>query len=182
MSILRNITHQKHQQVEQLPFVQYLLKGSITTPDYIIYLAEMLAIYQQLESLAAAAGLFEGLDGLPRTANMQADLDELSPGHVTQLCPSTQAYLNYLAELHSSDRSHQLFAHVYVRHMGDLYGGKLIARAVPGSGRWYQFDNRGELSQAFNQRITIDLADEALTAFDHFGNIFTDLWVRVNTA
>lgn len=136
MSILRNITHEKHQQVEQLPFVQYLLKGNITTPDYIVYLAEMLAIYQQLESLAADIGLFDGLEGLPRTANMQAD----------------------------------------------LYGGKLIARAVPGSGLWYQFDNRSELSQAFNQRITIELADEALTAFGHYGNIFTDLWVRVNTA
>lgn len=91
MSILRNITHEKHQQVEQLPFVQYLLKGSITTSDYIIYLAEMLAIYQQLESLSADVGLFDGLEGLPRTANMQADLEELAPGHVTQLCLSTQA-------------------------------------------------------------------------------------------
>jgi heme oxygenase len=182
MTVLRSVTHEKHQQVEQLPFVQYLLKGNITKSDYIVYLAEMLSIYRQLETLAADVGLFDGLAELPRTANMQADLDELAPGHTTELCPSTKTYLDYLSMLHRSEKSHQLFAHVYVRHMGDLYGGKLISRVVPGSGRWYKFDNRSQLAQTFAQRVSVDLADEALTAFDHFGNIFTDLWTRVNTA
>ena len=79
-----------------------------------------------------------------------------------------------------SEHSKQLFAHVYVRHMGDLYGGKLIARRVPGTGRWYQFENRSELVKAFNERITVDLADEAQIAFDHYKNIFQELWTRIH--
>lgn len=164
-------------EVENLPFVQYLLKGNISQQHYVIYLAEMLAIYQHLELLVQQAGLFEGLEHLPRAQRMQADLEELAPGHVTVLCDSTQHYLKYLNSLAGSN---QLFAHVYVRHMGDLYGGKLIARVVPGSGRWYEFDNRAELAKTFNQRITLDLAEEAVTAFGHYANIFKELWNKLH--
>jgi heme oxygenase len=88
--------------------------------------------------------------------------------------------LIYLDQLAKSDHPNQLFAHVYVRHMGDLYGGKLIARGVPGSGRWYQFENRSDLAKAFNERITLDLADEAIVAFDNYNNIFQELWTRIH--
>jgi heme oxygenase len=140
----------------------------------------MTAIYQHLESLAQQAGLFDQLDGLPRAQLMQEDLSELAPGYQADLLSTTKTYLTYLDQLSQSDHPDQLFAHVYVRHMGDLYGGKLIARVVPGSGRWYQFENRAELAQRFNERVTLDLADEALTAFDHYGNIFQELWTRIH--
>ena len=71
-------------------------------------------------------------------------------------------------------------AHVYVRHMGDLYGGKIIAKLVPGSGNMYQFDDRPGLIKAFNQKLTLDLKDEALVAFDYFNEIFTDLWKEIH--
>jgi hypothetical protein len=180
MSVLREVTYEKHMAVEHLPFTQYLLGGTITEPDYVVYLAEMLAIYQHLERLAIQAGLFKGMEELPRSQHMQEDLAELAPDYRAELLPSTQAYLAYLDQLAQSDRSDQLFAHVYVRHMGDLYGGKLIARGVPGTGRWYQFENRGDLAKKFNERITIDLADEAIVAFDNYNNIFQDLWTRIH--
>jgi len=180
MSVLRAITHEKHMAVEQLPFVQHLLHGNIKVDNYVIYLAEMTAIYQHLEHLATQLNLFDTLEDLPRYARMQQDLDELSPGHCTQLLTSTRQYLEYLTELAQSDRSSQLFAHIYVRHMGDLYGGKLIARVVPGAGRWYEFENRAELSKKFNQQITLDLADEALVAFDWYGNIFQELGTKIH--
>jgi heme oxygenase len=180
MSVLREITQERHQAVENLPFIQYLLHGNITEPDYVIYLAEMLAIYQHLENLATQAGLFEGLEELPRAQKMREDLDELSPGHVIDPGPSTAQYLEYLSDLYDSPHRDQLFAHVYVRHMGDLFGGKLIARRVPGSGHWYEFENRGDLAKRFGQRVTLDLADEALTAFDQYANIFKDLWTRLH--
>lgn len=180
MSILREITQEKHMAVENLPFVQYLLKGNITTDHYVTYLAEMLAIYQCLENLAQQAGLFQGIEQLPRAEAMQQDLAELAPDYTAELLPSTQIYLQHLHGLSDSPSRSQLFAHVYVRHMGDLYGGKMISRVVPGSGLWYQFDNRAELARRFNEKITSNLADEALIAFDHFGNIFTHMWHRIH--
>jgi heme oxygenase len=180
MSVLREITQERHMAVEHLPFIQYLLKGNITESDYVIYLAEMTAIYQHLEHLAQQAGLFDGITGLPRARHMQADLEELAPGYHCELLPSTKFYLTHLDSVAKSAYPKQLFAHVYVRHMGDLYGGKLISRVVPGTGRWYQFENRSDLAKTFNERITIDLADEALVAFDHYNNIFQELWARIH--
>jgi len=175
MSILREVTLKKHQAVESLPFVQYLLKGNITQEHYVIYLAEMLAIYQALEQLATEIGLLDNLPELPRAEKMQHDLDELAPAYETDLSPSTYRYLDYISELAKSDRADQLFAHIYVRHLGDMYGGKIIARMSPGEGRWYQFDNRSDLVKRFNAQLSTDLAEEALVAFDFFGDIFKDL-------
>lgn len=181
MSILREVTLEKHQAVEALPFIQYLLHGDITEEHYVIYLAEMLAIYQHLENLASMSGLLDDMPELPRAERMRQDLDELAPNYQDELMPATRNYLDYLSTLYESDRSQDLFAHVYVRHLGDMYGGKLISRRVPGAGRWYEFDNRADLVKRFNARLSMDLAPEALTAFDHFSNIFQDLWRKIHT-
>jgi heme oxygenase len=182
MSILREVTAEKHAQVEALPFVQYLLKGNISTDHYIIYMAEMAEVYRHLESCADRAGLLTDLPGLHRADRIQADLEELSPGHKTVLTPGTLRYLQYVTELSQSARAHDLFAHIYVRHLGDMYGGKLISRSVPGAGLWYQFENRAELVKAFNSKLSLDLADEAQVAFEHFKDIFQDIWQRINIA
>jgi len=180
VSILRESTQQKHQAVEALPFVQYLLRGNISKEHYVVYLAEMHKIYQCLETLAAQAGLLTNLPELPRTDRIWQDLQELDSSYVSAATDSTEQYLNYLDTLYQSTPD-QLFAHVYVRHLGDMYGGKLIARAVPGSGSWYEFDNRADLIKRFNIQLHIGLAPEANTAFDHFSNIFQDLWTRIHT-
>ena len=181
VSILREITLEKHQAVESLPFIQYLLHGEITQDHYVIYLAEMLMIYQHLENLAAMAGLLDDMPELPRAQRMRQDLNELDPEYQAELTSATRNYLDYLSTLYESERAGDLFAHVYVRHLGDMYGGKLIARQVPGTGRWYEFDNRADLVKKFNAHLTMELAPEALVAFDWFSKIFQDLWLKIHT-
>jgi heme oxygenase len=179
MSILREVTQEQHQAVENLPFIQYLLHGEITEEHYVMYLAEMLEIYRHLENLAAMAGLLDDMPELPRAQRMRQDLDELAPGYQTDVTPATRDYLDYLSTLYESEHVGDLFAHVYVRHLGDMYGGKLISRRVPGTGRWYEFDNRADLVKRFNAHLIMDLAPEALRAFDWYGKIFQDLWARM---
>lgn len=180
MSILREATLEKHKQIEALPFIQYLMYGTVNKENYIIYLAEMLSIYEHLEHLAGQAGLFKDIEDLPRAEKMKQDLEELSLNHKTELSPSTKQYLNYLTNLYNSDRRNYLFAHVYVRHLGDMYGGKVISKKIPGSGNWYKFENRGPLNKRFTAKLHYDLADEALVAFGHFENIFQDLYERID--
>jgi heme oxygenase len=179
MSILREVTDEKHRRVENLPFIQYLLRGEITKEHYIYYLYEMLQVYSVLEDFSKKAGLFGGLDGLERTYRIQQDLNELNPNHEHVLGDHTVRYMDYLYELYRSENNHQLFAHVYVRHLGDMYGGKLISRIVPGSGEWYKFDNRGELVKEFNKRLKLEHAGEALKAFDFWEQIFTEMWIKL---
>jgi len=33
------------------------------------------------------------------------------------------------------DDPHKVMAHVYVRHMGDLSGGQMIKKKIPGAGK-----------------------------------------------
>jgi heme oxygenase len=82
--------------------------------------------------------------------------------------------------LYYGKKGDQILAHIYVRHMGDLYGGKLIARKVPGSGKVYQFENSQELINTLDAKLTMNILDEALLAFDMNGHMFDDMLKKVN--
>lgn len=174
MTILRDSTNQRHRQVEALPVIQDLLHGRMTPPQYVRYLAELAEIYQTLEHLADEIDLLIGMPDIHRTGYIREDIRELEPGLGWNITGATRRYLGYLQVLRQ-ERPEMLLAHVYVRHMGDLYGGKLLARQVPGAGRAYQFQDRPALIREFNRRLRPDLADEANLAFDWFIEIFQEL-------
>lgn len=176
MTILREITHAKHREVEALPLIQTIMQGKVTTSQYVCYLYELANIYDVLEQLASSKRILSGLEGIERTEKLFQDLAELNSNYYRVLTQSTLNYIAYLTQLANSDESHLLLAHVYVRHMGDLYGGKLMARVIPGSGRAYQFDDRPGIIKAFNEKLTLDMGEEANKAFDFFINIFTELY------
>lgn len=177
MTILRDITNAKHREVEALPLIQCLMQGHATVPIYVAYLYELKEIYKHIETLAKKHGILQGLEGIERYELISKDLLELDSTHSHNLMPSTEKYIAHLHELaNDENRKHLLMAHVYVRHMGDLYGGKLMARVIPGNGFAYQFDDRPRLIKAFNDKLSIDLGDEANLAFNYFINIFSELW------
>lgn len=177
MTILNYITRAKHKEVEALPLIQELMHGKVTEEKYAAYLFELYAIYSTLESLADKLGLLDGLVDIHRSEKIKLDLNELAPSYNRDLTNSTMEYLKYIQELsENNDKKHLLFAHIYVRHMGDLYGGKLMARVVPGSGKSYEFSDRPTLIKQFNERLYLELGDEANLAFDHFINIFNELY------
>lgn len=175
MTILRDKTNAKHRQVESLPLIQTIIKGNVTVELYVSYLYELFHIYSKLETLADNAALLDKLPGIHRSSAIKQDLLELNSEYSRSLMPSTVRYLQYLTNLNTKNCK-MLLAHVYVRHMGDLYGGKLMARVIPGSGKTYQFTDRPALIKAFNDQLTLDLGDEANIAFDFFIDIFTELY------
>lgn len=180
MTILRDYTNDKHRQVEHTPLIEYLFKGEIKKEVYVCYLFELLNIYFILEQMAKKTGALDGLQGIERTQAIRDDLSELNPLYHRDLCPATEKYIDYLKELAADpERKHLIMAHVYCRHMGDLYGGKMLAKLVPGNGKAYQFADRPALIKVFNEKITDDLGDEANKSFDFFINIFNELWEKI---
>jgi heme oxygenase len=182
MTILRDITNDKHREVENLPFIQKLLNGQLTKDEYVFYLFELRYIYDTIEDLNKSLGLLDNLTDIERTKKIEEDLNELSPNYNRPLLSSTKEYFDYLLDLYHSENRNLLFAHVYVRHMGDLYGGKLIARTVPGKGRAYQFEDRPALIKEFNKKLYIELGDEANRAFDWFIQIFGEMGEKLGYA
>lgn len=177
MTVLRDITNDKHREVENTELIKYLFKGEVKKEVYVAYLYELLHIYTVLEEVAKETGALEGLDGIERTQAIRDDLDELNPFYERDITEATARYLKYLKDLSlDENRKHLVMAHVYCRHMGDLFGGKLLSRLAPGEGRAYQFDDRPALIKSFSAKVTEDLGGEANISFGYFIDIFKDLW------
>ena len=180
MSILREYTNQKHREVEAHPFVQYLLGGTITPEHYGLYLNQMYIVYSNLEYYASVAGLLWDLPDIRRAEYIKADLGELGMWNPAKYA-STEKYRERFVELNYDVMNRKkVLAHIYVRHMGDLYGGKIIAKRVPGSGLAYQFEDRPALIKALDAKLSVDLVDEALLGFDLSAGIFDELWEKIN--
>lgn len=166
---LRDAIKTKHDAAEAHPFTALLFSGHMSKRDYAFYLFNMIRIYDALESRARAQGLLDDLEGIERVDPILNDFAELGVIEQMMVVPAVHEYTDYLA------MAPNVLAHVYVRHMGDMYGGQMIKSKVPGSGEMYQFENRSELVAKLRAKLTDDLADEANVAFDFVLKIFDDL-------
>lgn len=178
MTILRETTNDKHRQIEQLPLIKTMFEGKFTTEMYLHYLYELKSIYLALETLADKQGIFNDMSDIKRYCHICRDIEELGGYPGRQLTNATKNYIHYLDNLYNTNPE-MIMAHVYVRHMGDLYGGKLMAKVLPGPGYMYQFEDKTAIIKTFNSLLTPELGPEANIGFDHFIDIFTELWDTV---
>lgn len=173
---LKDITKDLHTAAEKTKFAKLLLSGNISKEEYANYLYQMLAVYDPIEFLAEEQGFLTNLPGIRRIRKIYEDYLELKDNKLYTLTEGTLAYHMYLLELgNDPDRRHLIKAHMYVRHMGDLFGGQYIAKAVPGEGRFYQFDDVEGLKAAIREELTDDLGEEARVAFEWAIKIMKEL-------
>lgn len=178
---LKKLTWENHKKAERASFMQRLIKKSITPSQYYEYLKNQSIAYIALEYHASLAGWFdfenEDLYPLKRGAAMLHDIDEMERIHGFTDVPilsTTVAYVDYIQQI-KEDRD-KLFAHVYVRHMGDLSGGQIIKKLIPGPTRVYEFDTDvNQLKQAVRKRLHDGLVDEANTCFIMVQNFLQEL-------
>jgi len=171
---LKELTQEKHKDAERTAFAKLLLSGSIDKEQYANYLLQMLEVYSVLEYHAANHGLLVDLTGLPRSKAIYEDLMELSEDGTGRVLQATVDYVNYLHQL-AETNPNNLMAHLYVRHMGDLYGGQMIAKRVPGKGKFYQFADKEGLIAKIRAKLDDSMGEEANVAFDHAINIMKEL-------
>ena len=67
-------------------------------------------------------------------------------------------------------------AHVYVRYLGDLRGGQLIAKKVPGNGFYYQFEDSSNLAKDIYNKLNDDMAEEAKKVFKFATQLFIEMY------
>ena len=174
---LREITKDLHTDAERTEFAKKLLSGNISKEDYANYLWQMVLIYSPIEMGNQIQGNFKNLPDIERAWAIYQDFTELAgKNHVYKWLPSTIEYHNYLLELlNDPQRKHLIKAHLYCRHMGDLYGGQMIAKRVPGQGRFYKFKDPEKLKEQIRAELTDDLGDEARVAFEWAIKIMREL-------
>lgn len=174
---LKELTAEAHRQAETHPFVKLIFSGNITKEQYARYLLNQQYCYAVLEAFANDAGILDDLPGICRADKIQEDLVELEvdvPDLPTfKVTESVNDYFNHLGTI--KDDPQKLLAHIYVRHMGDLFGGQMIAKKVPSSGKFYQFENPDELKTAIRAKLDDSLAEEALVCFSYATKLFDEL-------
>ena len=168
MSTLKELTAEVHAEAESQPFIKSIFSGNVDKEKYRDYVFQLIHLYGVLEALGDAHNIFEGMEDLKRANAAQRDWSELCEGIPTTVFNIKQSTLNYLQYLDSIKDDHKkLLAHVYVRHMGDMFGGQQLAKLTPGNGHMYKFEDIPSLIKAVRSKLDVSLADEAITAFKH---------------
>lgn len=171
---LKELTAEKHKSAERQEFVKVLFSGKIDPFFYATFLANQHPIYEILEVCSMQHTLLRGLPDICRSKAIYSDLYELQGDNKPKILPVVQEYLDHIIKL-SNTNPQLLFAHIYVRHMGDLFGGQMISKKVPGSGKFYQFEEPEALKAAIRERLDDSLADEANVCFDFAIKLFQQL-------
>ena len=146
--------------------------GDLPRDIYADYLYNQLPAYHKLETLCEQHGLLAGIEPIKRSQKIVDDLNEFTEDNPeVQIYPATIKYVDYLENL----TNQQLLAHLYVRHMGDMYGGQMIKTKIPGNGSMYDFSDRKTLIQNLREKLSDDLAPEANHCFEQIFDLFTEL-------
>jgi heme oxygenase len=175
---LKDLTHEAHRNAETQPFVKILFSGKIDPKLYATYLKNQHPMYEVLEVCAMPLQLLHGLPDMRRAPAILEDFIELWGKDNTdqpKIAPATMKYVAYILSI--KDDPKKLMAHLYVRHMGDLAGGQMIAKRVPGAGKYYQFADPEALKIAIRERLDDSMADEAKVCFEYATEFFKDMMV-----
>jgi heme oxygenase len=164
---LKEATSIRHKQAERMPFNSRMFNGVLSKNEYLLYLNQQLQIFQEIERIELPHS------SLKRADNVQADIDELkSQGNKTEIIlKSTNEYVEYLGTL-SYD---QILPHIYLNYMAIMFGGQMMKKKVPSTGRMYDFENMQEAIQSIRNVQSDEWADEVNRGFDFNISILDEL-------
>lgn len=176
MNNLKELTWEHHKNAERQQFVKHLMGGSIDPRLYATYLWNQFPCYEVLEVMARAQGLLDDFPHIMRSKSILADFRELWPQD-EKPPEHTMATKKYLAHMKTiMNDADKLMAHVYVRHMGDLSGGQMIKKRIPGKGTFYDFEGDiKETKESIRAKTNDSMANEAKICFDYATELFKDM-------
>jgi heme oxygenase len=177
---LRDATLDVHRRAEEEPFIADLMAGRLSGAEFARLTGQLRSVYAALEPAVTdmrANGLLADLfdPRLDRLAAIDHDLRALANGDATGLVAPLATTRAYVDRLHAvADSPARLLAHHYVRYLGDLSGGQIIAslmRRHYGIGdealTFYAFDglpSKGGFKTTYRRHLDDVLADPAFYA------------------
>lgn len=206
---LRQATQALHTEVERAGLMRLLLRGELPLAGYAALLRSLHALYEPLERGLARHAAHPQIaplwqPGLARSAALARDLEHLLGPAWARRCRPAVAADAYAAHLEALDAAEPglLAAHAYVRYLGDLSGGQMLARVVArslgttaeGALAFYDFGGAAQVSQlAAALRSGLDriatseaqaqaLIDEACAAFGRHRELFVELGEALGAA
>ena len=181
---IKEITMEHHKNAERQEFVRILISGNIDEKLYATYLYNQFQCYSVLEKYGLHNSLFRDTPGLLRAEHIHYDYRSLwtdigSPPEITE---STKEYIDHIESI--QDEAMKLYAHIYVRHLGDLSGGQMIMKKTPGPNRYYKFkhkevgDYRRIVKETINSYLNVyehSVVPEAMFCFESATKLFKEM-------
>ena len=169
---LKELTSDLHSEAERKTVAQLLDSGEISRCIYTCYLYNQYYAYDVLEQHVD----IPIIEDIKRASHIQKDytwhLGE-DTSQCVKLMPSTIEYMKLVNSFEKNSK--QVLAHVYVRHLGDMFGGSMIAKNIPGPNYYYKFENRGQLIKDLREMLDDSMAEDARVCFRYAIRLFEDL-------
>lgn len=167
MNSLREATAENHRLAENTELVKLIFNKQISVEQYSNLLINQLIYYSAIEQ----HGLVDS--DMSRIIPIIADIRELA--RTTFVVSSlSYDYADYISTL----TKQQCWAHIYVHYLGDMMGGQMLKRSVPGQGRRFNFFEQAQSISTIRMNVSIADAAEANCAFDWTIRIYNDLYRR----
>jgi len=162
---LKDLTAEKHKLAESTPFMKAVFAQTLPHDLWIDWTYQKWLFYGAIEGAAGANRLLGDLPDLRRAFYLAMDYAEMNghnPRH--QFRPIVIDYYNYLLSI--SKDPNKIMAHLYTWHMGDMFGGQMIKKIVPGAHRNLEFADARTLMTNIRAKLDDSMGDEANVAFD----------------
>jgi len=162
---LKELTVDKHREAESTPFMKAVFAKTLPQELWTDWTYQKWLFYGAIEGAAGANRLLGDLPDLRRAFYLAMDYAEMNgnnPRH--EFRPVVIEYYNYLLSI--SNDPNKIMAHLYTWHMGDMFGGQMIKKIVPGSHRNLEFTDPQTLMTNIRAKLDDSMGDEANVAFD----------------
>jgi heme oxygenase len=162
---LKELTALNHAKAENTPFMKAVFAKTLPQELWIDWTYQKWLFYGAIEGAAGANRLLGDLPDLRRAFYLAMDYAEMNgknPRH--EFRPIVVDYYNYILSI--SKDPNKIMAHLYTWHMGDMFGGQMIKKIVPGAHRNLEFEDARTLMTNIRAKLDDSMGDEANVAFD----------------
>lgn len=159
MSILREYVKENHRIAESTAFMNAVFARKLPLNLWYDFQYQKSLFYKIIEDTASAGGYMSDIRDISRNFLLYQESAEQNFVYRKE----TIEYYLYIKNLPLGDR--RILAHLYVWHMGDMYGGQMIKKVLGIDSPSLTFENREALIQKLENKLDIDLIDEANVAF-----------------
>ena len=162
---LKDLTSAKHAEAESTPFMKAVFAKTLPFDLWVDWTYQKWLFYGAIEGAAGANRLLGDLPDLRRAFYLAMDYQEMNgdnPRH--EFRPIVVDYYNYILSI--SKDPNKIMAHLYTWHMGDMFGGQMIKKIVPGAHRNLEFEDPRTLMTNIRAKLDDSMGDEANVAFD----------------
>ena len=173
---LKELTMDQHRNAERQKFASILMSGSIPEKSYLRYLINQFHCYNAIEN-HEYFNLLE--NDLKRCKNILEDINELNMKfnwNIEDQNILSKSTLDYVNHVQNIKNKNDFIAHIYVRYLGDMRGGQMISKKIPGNGKYYHFNNSQHLANSIYRLLNDDMAEEAKKVFNFATLLFKEMY------